>query len=38
MKSYLFLMLLIFIACNDEKKTDEIVLKDANHDILIKIN
>ena len=37
MKSYLFLMLLIFIACNVEKKTEEIVLKDANHEILKKI-
>ena len=37
MKSYLFLLLLIFIACDAEKKTDEIILKDGNHDIIKKL-
>jgi len=34
MKSYLFLLLLVFIACDVEEKTDEIVLKDIGHDFL----
>jgi len=34
MKSYLFLLLLVFIACDVEKKTNEIVLKDFPHDLL----
>ena len=37
MKSYLFLLLLVFIACNIEEKTDEIILKDFVQDLLIKI-
>jgi len=37
MKSYLFLLLLVFIACNVEKKTNEIVLKDFPHDLLEQI-
>ena len=37
MKSYLFLMLLVLIACDDEKKTDEIVLKSSNQNIIEKI-
>ena len=36
MKSYFFLLILVFIACDIEKKTDEIVLKDSNN-ILKKI-
>ena len=34
MKSYLFLLLLVFISCDIEKKTDEIILKDIPHDFL----
>jgi len=38
MKSYLCLLLLVFISCNVvEKKTDEIVLKDFIHDIFEKL-
>ena len=38
MKSYLFLLLLVFIACDVEEKTDEIVLKDIPHDFLNKFH
>jgi len=34
MKYYLFLLLLVFIACDVEKQTDEIILKDYGHDFL----
>ena len=37
MKSYLFLLFLVFIACNIEEKTDEIILKDFVQNLLIKI-
>jgi len=32
MKSYLFLLLLVFIASDVEEKTDEIILKDFAYD------
>ena len=36
MKYYLFLLLLVFIACDVKKKTNEIVLKDFPYDFLEK--